>query len=77
MAKVMVSLLGGRPVPNMLAVLHLKPDCLYVVVSEDSLGTGGNYEKFVSALPDRLKPSQPCSVKPYILQLEFRQTGNR
>lgn len=73
MAKVMVSLLGGRPVPNMLATLHLKPDCLYVVVSEDSLGTGGNYEKLVSALPDRLKPSQPCSVKPYILPATIQQ----
>ncbi|CDM64705.1 hypothetical protein PYK22_00700 [Pyrinomonas methylaliphatogenes] len=37
MAIVMVSLLGGRPVPNMLAILHLKPDYLYVVVSEDSV----------------------------------------
>lgn len=67
MAKVMVSLLGGRPVPNMLATLHLKPDYLYVVVSEDSLGTGGNYEKLVNALPNHLRPSQPCSVKPYVL----------
>ena len=67
MAKVMVSLLGGRPVPNLLATLHLKPDYLYVVVSEDSLGTGGNYKKLVNALPNRLRPSQPRSVKPYIL----------
>lgn len=73
MAKVMISLLGGRPVPNVLATLHLKPDCLYVIVSEDSLGTGGNYEKLVSALPDRLRPSQPCSVKPYILKATIQQ----
>lgn len=53
--------------PNMLAILHLKPDYLYVVVSEDSLGTGGNYEKLVNALPNRLRPSRPRSVKPYIL----------
>lgn len=73
MAKVMVSLLGGRPVPNMLATLHLKPDYLYVVVSEDSLGKGGNYEKLVNALPNRLRPSQPRSVKPYILTETIQQ----
>jgi hypothetical protein len=73
MAKVMVSLLGGRPVPNMLATLHLKPDYLYVVVSEDSLGTGGNYEKLVNTLPNRLRPSQPRSVKPYILAETIQQ----
>lgn len=73
MAKLMVSLLGGRPVPNMLAILHLKPDYLYVVVSEDSLGTGGNYEKLFNALPNHLIPSQPCSVKPYILTETIQQ----
>ncbi len=73
MAKVMVSLLGGRPVPNMLATLHLKPDRLYIVVSEDALGTGGNYEKLVNALPNHLSPSQPCSVKPYILAETIQQ----
>ena len=73
MAKVMVSLLGGRPVPNILATLHLKPDYLYVVVSEDSLGTGGNYEKLVNALPNRLRPSQHRSVKPYILTETIQQ----
>ncbi len=67
MAKVMVSLLGGRPVPNMIATLHLRPDSLYIVVSEDSLGAGSNYEKLINALPDHLRPSQPHSVKPYIL----------
>ncbi len=73
MAKVMVSLLGGRPMPNMLASLHLKPDDLYVVVSEDSIGTGRNYEKLVNALPNRLRPSQPLSVKPYILAETIQQ----
>lgn len=65
MDKVMISLLGGRPVPNMLAILHLKPDRLYVVVSEDSLGTSGHYEDLVNALPSHLRPSEPCGVKPY------------
>ena len=73
MAKIMVSLLGGRPVPNMLAVLHLKPDHLYVIVSEDSLGTGGNYEKLINALPKRLRPDTPFSVKPYILTETIHQ----
>ena len=73
MAKVMVSLLGGRPVPNMLATLHLKPDYLYVVVSEDSLGTGGNYEKLVNALPNHLRPAQPRSVKPYTMAETIQQ----
>lgn len=67
MAKVMVSLLGGRPVPNMIATLRLKPDSLYIVVSEDSLGAGSNYEKLINALPNHLRPSQPHPVKPYIL----------
>ncbi|GAB4154362.1 MAG: hypothetical protein Fur0021_20810 [Candidatus Promineifilaceae bacterium] len=73
MAKIMVSLLGGRPVPNMLAILHLKPDHLYIIVSEDSLGTGGNYEKLINALPDSLRPSQLCTVKPYILVETIQQ----
>lgn len=73
MAKVMVSLLGGRPVPNMLAILRLKPDCLYVVVSEDSLGTDGYYEKLVNALPNHLRASKPCSVKPYVLTETIKQ----
>lgn len=67
MAKVIISLLGGRPVSNVLSALHLKPDHFYIVVSEDSLGTNGNYEKVISALPDQLKPSAPHSVKPYVL----------
>lgn len=73
MAKIMVSLLGGRPVPNMLAILHLNPDRLYVIVSEDSLGAGGNYEKLINALPKRLRPDKPCSVKPYILTETIRR----
>lgn len=68
MARVLISLLGGRPVPNILAVLHLKPDYLYIIVSEDSLQPGGSYEKAISALPDKLRPSQPLSVKPYVLK---------
>ncbi len=67
MAQVMISLLGGRPLPNLLAVLHLKPDSLYVIASEDSCGAGGNCEKFVRALPKHLQPRQILSVRPYLL----------
>ena len=67
MAKVMISLLGGRPLPNVLAALHLKPDHHYVVVSEDALGEGGNYEKAIGALPKHLRPAEPLAVKPYAL----------
>ena len=67
MAKVMISLLGGRPLPNVLAALHLKPDHHYVIVSEDALGEGGNYEKAIGALPEHLKPAESLAVKPYAL----------
>lgn len=75
MARVMISLLGGRPVPNILASLHLKPDTMYIVVSEDSLGKGGNYEKLINALPNHLRPTkpEPYSVKPYILAETIQQ----
>lgn len=73
MAKVMVSLLGGRPVPNMIATLCLKPDRMYIVVSEDSLGPGSNYEKLINALPNHLRPAQPYPVKPYILEETVQQ----
>ena len=65
MAKVMISLLGGRPLPNVLAALHLKPDRYYIIVSEDALGERGNYEKAVGALPKHLKLTEPLVVKPY------------
>ncbi len=68
MAKVMISLLGGRPLPNVLAALHLNPERLYVIVSEDSLATDGNYEKLINALPKRLRPENPYTVRPYSLK---------
>jgi len=68
MAKVIISLLGGRPLTNVLAALYLNPDCLYVVASEDSCTPDGNYDKFNLALPDRLKPQKLYTVKPYKLQ---------
>ena len=65
MARVMVSLLGGRPLPNMLATLHLKPDYLYVVVSQDSLRKRGNYEKLINALPNHLRPSRTIALRSF------------
>ncbi len=73
MARIVISLLGGRPLPNVLSVLHLRPDRIYVVASQDSLGEGGSYEKMVNALPKHLRPSRPYSVKPYNLQDTIRQ----
>jgi len=72
MTKVMISLLGGRPLPNVLAVLYLNPDHLYVVASEDSCMPNGNYDKFKSALPSKLKP-ESYSVAPYNLQETFNK----
>ena len=68
MAKVLISLVGGRPFPNILVALHLKPDYNYLVTSQDSLGTGGDYEKTITALPETLRPSEPLPVRPYNLQ---------
>lgn len=71
MSRVLISLVGGRPLPNILVALHLKPDRLYLVVSQDSLGPNGNYEKAVNALPGHLRPAQPYAVRPYVLQETF------
>ena len=71
MSRVLISLVGGRPLPNILVALHLKPDHLYLVVSQDSLGPHGNYEKAVNALPGHLRPAQPFAVRPYVLQETF------
>jgi len=68
MAKILISLIGGRPVPNILTALHLKPDCLYFVGSKDSWGEGGNHQKAVNALPENLKPLDSYPVEPYKLQ---------
>lgn len=63
---IMISLLGGRPLPNIQAALHLHPDRVYFVASSDSTRPGGNYEKALRGLPDGMKPEHPlCAVKPY------------
>ncbi|MCS7060280.1 MAG: DUF1887 family CARF protein [Anaerolineae bacterium] len=67
--KIMISLLGGRPVPNIQAALHLKPERVYFVASADSIGPGGNYQKALGGLPDAMKPDQPLrAVQPYSMR---------
>lgn len=51
MKKILVSFVGGRPLPNIQQVLSLKPDMVHFVVSKDSMGKGGNHEKLLAALP--------------------------
>ncbi len=66
---IMISLLGGRPVPNVQAALHLRPSQVYFVASRDSVQTGGNYQKALQALPDSMKPEQPLrAVDPYSMR---------
>ncbi|NOK63254.1 MAG: hypothetical protein GFH27_549325n38 [Chloroflexi bacterium AL-W] len=68
MAIVLISLVGGRPLPNILLTLHFKPDYLYFIVSQDSIGTNRDYEKTLAALPKPIHTSEPSVVKPYIIQ---------
>ncbi len=68
MARVLISLIGGRPVPNILVALHLKPDKLYFVGSQDAWGEGGNYQKAHAALPGKMRPRKSYPVEPYTLQ---------
>ncbi len=68
MAIVLISLVGGRPLPNILLALHLKPDYLYLIASQDSIGPGRDYEKTLAALPEHIRPSEPLTAKPYKLQ---------
>lgn len=72
MARVLISLVGGRPLPNILVVLHLQPDCLYLIASQDAMGKDGNCQKAVAALPEKVKLCGVYSVKPYILQSTIR-----
>ncbi len=73
MYKVMISLLGGRPLPNVLAALHLVPNRMYIIASRDSLGKGGSYDKAIQALPDNLKPHTRISVDPYSLSANIQE----
>jgi hypothetical protein len=74
MARVLISLIGGRPLPNILGVLHLNPDYLYLVASQDSMGKDGNCQKAVDALRENVKVNLRgvYSVKPYTPQSTIR-----
>ena len=63
--RILISLVGGRPLPNVLVTLHTLPGKLYFVVSEDSL-INGDFDKTIDALPANLQPKH-IAVKPYLL----------
>lgn len=67
MARILISLVGGRPLPNLLVALHLQPDHLAFIVSNDSVGPGRDYEKTMLALPRTLQVEEKI-VDPYKLQ---------
>ncbi len=66
MKKVLISFVGGRPLPNIQFILDEKPDALYLISSRDSAKAGGNKEKLINALPEKLKPVETFDVNPYI-----------
>ena len=72
MAKVLISLLGGRLVPNIETILHIRPDYLYFIASEDTLKQPGCLENISNIVPEKLKPFSVESVKPYSI-IETRQ----
>ena len=55
-------MIGGRPLPNILAVFYLKPDYHYIIASEDSVQD----EVATNSLPAKYQPTiKPIKVKPY------------
>lgn len=67
-SKVVISFVGGRPLPNIQFILNEKPDRLYLISSKDSAGKDGNKEKLIHALPTELKPYDSFDVNPYVMQ---------
>lgn len=65
--KVLISLVGGRPLPNVQFILNEKPNVLYLIASKDSAGKAGNKEKLIEALPDNLKPKETFDANPYLI----------
>lgn len=66
--RLLISLVGGRPVPNIVMTLYFRPTHLRFVVSEDSARENGDYAKTKSALPLALiQPDEVMSrvVDPY------------
>lgn len=65
--KILISFVGGRPLPNIQFILKEKPDKLYLISSVDSAGTRGNKEKLIDALPQEFKPYKTFDVNPYAI----------
>lgn len=61
MGKVLISLLGGRGIPNMQGFLYTMPDNMYAVASKDSQE---NLKNLLAAMPKKLKISTKL-VSPY------------
>lgn len=55
MKKILISFVGGRPLPNLQFVISYAPDKLYLISSKDSSGENGNKEKLINALPPLLQ----------------------
>jgi hypothetical protein len=66
--KVIISFVGGRPLPNIQFILNEKPNKLYLISSKDSAGIDGNKERLIHALPNELKPYGHFDVNPYVMQ---------
>ncbi len=67
MKTVLISLVGGRPLPNIVLSQHVQPDNHYLIVSRDSVGAGRDYEKTLAALPPAFAPKDTFVVAPYDL----------
>lgn len=65
MPKLIVSFVGGRPLPNILFILNEEPDEVYIIASKDSAKPGGNKEKLIDALPTSLQLADTLDVNPY------------
>jgi hypothetical protein len=60
--RILISLVGGRPLPNVLIALHLNPAKIYFIVSQDSLDKV--YPQITGALPESY-PYENRVVDPY------------
>ncbi len=65
MQKVIISFIGGRPLPNIQFILHHNFDYLYLISSADSAGPNGNKQKLLKALPASKRVTDTYDVPPY------------
>jgi hypothetical protein len=64
---ILISLVGGRPLPNVLINLNIEAAARYFVVSRDSAAPGGQLDDTAAALPVDRRPSRNVTVDPYDL----------